>query len=169
VSDNGFSPNVIPDFAFGKQAEFDFLGPSTHSVVDSNGLGLINSGPKGAGATYLVKLPGAGNYDYKDGYSLATGTVKVPMAVSPRSGTIHTIFTVTWAAGPPPAGFVYDIQIQHPGSTNYINWKMGQVLPTATYVPTSGPGTYSFHARLTNASTGKHTQFCTPFSITVTS
>src|SRR5205823_1282668 len=36
VSDNGFSPNVIPDFAFGKQAEFDFLGPSTHSVVDSN-------------------------------------------------------------------------------------------------------------------------------------
>jgi hypothetical protein len=167
VSDTGISPRLIPDFDAGKQVEFDFLGPSTHSVVDSNGLGLINSGPKGIGGTYLVKLPGAGNYDYKDGYSSATGTIKVPMDVTPKSGSVRTTFTVTWAAGPPPAGFVYDVQIKRPGSSNYINWKMGQLAPAATYVPTSGPGTYSFHARLTKTSTGKHTQFCTPFSITV--
>jgi hypothetical protein len=144
VSDTGFSPDVVVGFGYGKQVEFDFLGPSTHSVIDSNGLGLISSGPKGIGGTYLVTLPGAGRYDFKDGYSSATGTIKVPMAVFPSSGTIRTKFTVTWAAGPPPAGFVYDIQIKLPGSTRYVNWKMAQTAPSATYVPTHGPAPISF-------------------------
>jgi outer membrane protein assembly factor BamB len=168
VDDAGFNPRLVTAFDPGKQAQFDFVGASTHSVVDSSGMGLIDSGPLGPGATYLVGLPGAGNYDYKDGYSSATGTIKVPLDITPRSGSVSTTFTVTWAAGPPPAGFVYDVQIQRPGGSYYLDWMMGQMVPSATYLPTSGPGTYSFHARLTNALTGKHNQFSTPFSITVT-
>jgi hypothetical protein len=167
VGDQGFSPDLIPDFDFGKQVEFDFLGPSTHSVIDSNGLGLINSGPVAPGGTYLVKLPGPGNYDYKDTYSSATGTVKVSMDVSPRSGSIHTTFTVTWALGPPPAGFVYDIQIMRPGSTKFVHWKWATTAPSATYVPTRGPGTYLFQGRVTNSATGRHNKLGTPISITV--
>jgi outer membrane protein assembly factor BamB len=165
VSDTGFLPDVISGFDFGRQVEFDFLGPSTHSVSD--GSGLINSGPKGPGKTYLATLPGAGNYEYSDGYSSATGTVKVPMDITPQSGSVHTTFTVTWAAKPPPSGFVYDIQIKRPGSTKYVDWKMNQKTPGATYVPTAGRGTYSFHAHVTNTRTGNHTSWCTPFSITV--
>ena len=167
VGDQGFSPDLIPDFDFGKQVEFDFIGPSTHSVIDSNGLGLINSGPVAPGGTYLVKLPGPGNYDYKDGYSSATGTVKVPMDVSPPSGSISTQFTVTWALGPPPTGFVYDIQIKGPGSTKYVHWKWATTAPSAIYVPTGGRGTYFFQGRLTRTRTGKHTSWCTPLSIRV--
>jgi len=167
VSDTGFSPDVVVGFGYGKQVEFDFLGPSTHSVIDSNGLGLINSGPKGPGGTYLVTLPGAGRYDYKDRYSSATGTIKVPMAVSPKSGSIRTKFTVTWAAGPPPPGFVYDIQIKLPGSTKYAHWKWGVTAPSATYVPTGGKGTYSFQARLTNSAKDKHSAWCTGLLIKV--
>jgi len=165
VSDTGFLPDVISGFDFGRQVEFDFLGPSTHSVSD--GTGLINSGPKGPGKTYLATLPGAGNYEYSDGYSSATGTVKVPMDITPPSGSVRTTFTVTWAAKPPPTGFVYDIQIKRPGSTKYVDWKMNQKTPGAIYVPTAGPGTYSFHAHVTNTRTGNHTSWCTPFSITV--
>jgi outer membrane protein assembly factor BamB len=167
VSDSGFSPKVISGFDFGKQVEFDFDGPSTHSVIDSNGLGLINSGPVAPGGSYLVTLPGAGNYTYKDGYSSATGTVKVPMDVSPPSGSSNTTFTVTWAMGPPPAGFVYDIQKKTPGGTKYFHWMWATTAPSATYVPTGGGGTYSFQARVTNSATGKHTGWGTPFSITV--
>jgi outer membrane protein assembly factor BamB len=167
VSDTGFSPDVVVGFGYGKQVEFDFLGPSTHSVIDSNGLGLINSGPKGPGKTYLVTLPGAGRYDFKDGYSSATGTVKVPMAVSPKSGSISTRFTVTWAAGPPPAGFVYDIQIKYPGATKYAQWMWHVTSSTGTYVPTAGPGTYSFQARLTNSAIDKHSGWGTPVLISV--
>src|SRR5439155_14572239 len=162
VGDQGFSPDLIPDFDFGKQVEFDFLGPSTHSVIDSNGLGLINSGPVAPGGTYLVKLPGPGNYDYKDGYSSATGTVKVSMDVSPPSGSISTTFTVTWALGPPPAGFVYDIQKKDPGSTKYFHWMWATTASSATYVPTKGTGQYWFQGRLTNSATGKHNKLGTP-------
>ncbi len=167
VSDTGIVPDVVSSFGFGKQVEFDFLGPSTHSAVDSNGLGLINSGPKGAGKTYLATLPGAGRYEYKDEYSTAHGTVKVPMDITPPSGSISTTFTVTWAIGSPPAGFVYDIQIKRPGSTKYYQWKWAQTAPSTTYVPTVGPGTYSFQARVRNSSTGIHSNWSTAFSITV--
>jgi hypothetical protein len=167
VTDSGFVPDVITSFDFGKQVEFDFLGPSTHSAVDSNGLGLINSGPRGPGEIYLATLPGAGRYEYKDGYSSAHGTVKLPLDITPSSGSVSTMFTVTWATGAPPAGFVYDIQIRRPGNTKYYQWKWGQTAPSATYVPTVGPGTYSFQARVTNSSTGIHSNWSTAFSITV--
>jgi hypothetical protein len=107
----------------------------------------------------MGKLPGAGNYNYQDGYSSATGTIKVPMEVTPTSGTIHTTFTVTWAAGPPPAGFVYDLQVLHPGGKHYLDWNMGTVDPSGLFIPQSGPGMYSFIARVTNAETGRHTEF----------
>jgi outer membrane protein assembly factor BamB len=168
VGDTGIDPDLVTDMEFGEEAEFDFIGPSTHSVLDSNGMGLINSGPRGPGAVYVVKLPGAGNYNYKDGYSSATGEIKVPMEVVPTSGTIQTAFTVRWAAGPPPAGFVYDVQILHPGGTYYLDWKMGTVDPSGIFIPQSGPGKYSFHARVTNAETGRHTDFSTQFVIRVT-
>src|SRR5439155_6414174 len=70
----------------------------------------------------VVPLAGAGTYAYSDISSGAKAKVKVPLVVMPISGSVSTTFTVTWAAGAAPPGYVFDVQIKRPGSSSFVNW-----------------------------------------------
>jgi hypothetical protein len=85
-----------------------------------------------------------------------TGSVLVPVVISHPSST----YVVIWAAGK-LSGYVFDVQYRFKaaGSTkwgNWVSWKNGTTDADATFIPTRGAGTYGFHARLRNASTGKY-------------
>jgi hypothetical protein len=74
------------------------------------------------------------------------------MSVSPTKGAKSTVFTLTWAAAAPPAGFIYDVQIKLPAATSYIAWQSGVKTLKANFNPNAGIGTYSFRARVRSTS-----------------
>jgi hypothetical protein len=97
-----------------------------------------------------------------------SGTVSVPMAIAPTSGTVTTIFTLTWASTDAPEGFGYDVQILRPGATKLASWGATKRSPTGEFTPDSSAGTYEFRARLKNQSNGRDTAYSKAFAITVT-
>jgi len=110
----------------------------------------------------------AGNYHYEDAaLGSTTDHVKVPVTAAPASGGVSTSFTVTWAAGPPPSGFVDDVQIERPGSGTWVTWQAGVTAPSATFTPDAGTGTYEFRARLRNAGNGFASGYSDATTITV--
>ena len=167
ITDSGFSPNPVNNHTIGNGAKWTNNGTKSHTVTDSSGAGIFDSGAIAPGGTYTFVFVGAGVYQYKDTLSTITGTVKAPMILSPASGNATTTFTIQWAGGAAPAGFVFDIQIKRPGSTSWQNWKTGQTVASATFVPDTGTGTYQFRARVKNASNLKACQYSTAKSITV--
>ena len=116
-------------------------------------MGLFDSGSKSIVSYFSFAFVAAGSYAYRDTlHPTLTGTVKVPLAVSPTSGTTSTTFTITWASAAPPAGYVVDVQNQRPGSSTWASWKSGVSTFSGTFVPDSGTGTYSFRSRIRNNS-----------------
>jgi hypothetical protein len=122
-----------------------------HSITDATGMGLFDSGLQSAGFVLRYRLTGAGVYTVKDTKSGHTGTVTIPVQVSPAAGGTSTRFTVQASTVKAPTGFVFETQIQRPGSTKFVTWKSG---PTNTFVPDTGAGTYSFRAHLKRKSSG---------------
>src|SRR5262249_53125240 len=120
---------------------------------DDSGMGRFDSGSRTTGSIYEVSFPSAGTYSVIDTPTLHTGTVVVPVDVSPPSGDLTTVFTVTWAPSPPPTGDVYDVQIERPGAP-FVDWMTGVVTNSSTFVADAGSGTYQFQARLRKSSDG---------------
>jgi plastocyanin len=147
-------PQVLAqDFAFtpltvkvsrGGTVQWNFAGPSPHTVTDATGMALYDSGVKTAGQTYTGKFNAAGGFPYTSTGEAMVGKVTVPVKVSAAS---PSSYTVTWAAAPPPAGLAEYIQVKRPGSTSFTNWLTSQTGTSATFSPDAGAGTYSFHAR----------------------
>jgi len=145
VSDFAFSPAVVSQ-ALGYAVSWSISGPSPHRIADNSGLGLYDSGPLGAGASYVRAFESGGAWKYVCLINPSmTGTVQVIPTASPSSGTQTTEFTVTWAVAPPPAGLAYDVQIRRPGG-NWVAWKFNQSALSATFVPDAGAGSYAFRA-----------------------
>jgi plastocyanin len=166
------------DFAFGPKtatvlrgrgAKWTFDGPSNHTVTDDTGMGMFDTGSQSAGSTFTYFFIGAGKYDYvctiHEGQGMK-GRVQVPAGAMPRSGTETTTFTVVWAGMQPPGDRVFDVQIKRPGSA-YVDWLTDQTAMSATFVPDSGPGTYSFRARYRDSGTGLASKYSNPVSIVV--
>jgi hypothetical protein len=167
VLDGGFSVvNGSP--VQGKKVKWLFQGGITHSVTDSSGMGLFDSGLLAQGKSWSFKFVGAANYTYKCSLNGSmTSTIKVPLIMSPLSGGLATPFTLTWGSGAPPAGYVYDVQIQRPGSQLWENWKKDTTTRTGTFVADSGTGTYSFRSRIEKSSNAKRAGWTKVVSITV--
>jgi len=158
----------VGDLLRGKGVQWLFEGPSNHSLSDNHGMGLFSSGSKTAGKSYKFVFQGAANYNYKCSiHASMLATIRVPMSVTPESGGVGTQFTVTWAAGKPPTGFVYDVKIKRPGSDTWETWKDGVTSSSATFTPDSGTGTYTFHSRVRNSASGKATWYSEDISIVV--
>jgi hypothetical protein len=155
VSDAGFSPQAATS-ALGASAFWSFSSSdlTLHSVTDSSGMGLFDSGLKSPGATYSYTFFGAGSYGVVDTITLSTGVVRVPMSVTPKSGGIDTVFTLTWGSISAPIGYLYDVQVKRPNSTVFENLTSGNVRK-GSFLPDAGVGTYSFRARLRRATNGK--------------
>ena len=163
VSDAGFRRRTTIAQQ-GDTVQWDFTG-GTHSATDASGMGLFDSGPRTSGESFQFTFTTAGRYTVDDTFSANTGTIAVPVRVTPGSGTTSTTFTVTWSSAALSGGFQADIQIRRPGSP-WRNWRVNQTTTTsATFTPDSGTGTYQFRARLENA--GGRSRWSQPASIAV--
>ena len=158
VSDAGFSPSTV-QVAFGTSVRWNFNGPGPNSVVDNSGMNLYNSGVRQPGASFVFTFVGAGTYAYRSSVNgQLRGTVQVPMTVSPASGSTSTQFQVAWASGPPPPGFVYDVQVRRPGQ-QFLDWRASTTLSQDVFTPNAGIGQYRFRARLRNTANGRSSGF----------
>lgn len=138
-----------------------------HAVTDATGLGLFDSGPLPPGGSFAFAFPSAGVYRVVDGATGVSTSVSVGFAGDDQFGPLGLQFALAWAAGPAPAGDVYDVQVKRPGTTGYTDLLVGTTDPGMTFTPDAGVGAYVFHARLRNPVTGAATGWSGPRTIGV--
>lgn len=167
ITDKGYSPRNL-DGSLPQTVRWTNDGASPHTVTDNSGMGLYDSGSLAPGEQFSFEFFAAGRYSYRSTVGdRMTGSVSIPMTISPTSGDTTTTFDVTWASTSPPEGYVFDVQIRRPGSTSWAYWRHGQTVTGGSFLPDSGTGTYSFRSRLRRVSNGRSTAYSAPVSITV--
>jgi plastocyanin len=166
VTDFDFTPTIARSTQ-GGTVQWNFQGQSPHNATDASGMRLFASGTKTAGS-YSFVFRGAGTYRYVCTlHPEMLGSVKVPLLISPATGSRTTRFTVTWASALAATGYVYDIQVRRPGATAFVNWKTNQTVRSGTFVPDAGAGTYAFRARLRKPAAAKASAYSAVKSISV--
>ena len=159
ITDSGYNPKSIVDSPFPVNVRWTNNGTRNHTVTDSSGMGLYDSGVLAPGGRFALEFYAAGRYAYRSTVdNNMTGSVQVVPAASPAAGTSSTRFDITWASRTAPAGYVYDVQILRPGSTSWTNWRTGQSATTAAFVPIEN-GTYEFRSRLRRTSNGRSSAY----------
>ena len=179
VKDYLFKPKIL-QAAQGQVVRWTFKGPSAHTATDSIGLGagsapLFESGSRAAGETFEYGFAAAGSYPYactNSEPSPMTGTIKVPVVVSPASGSTTTSFAVRWSSSTLP-GFRFSVQYRFrtQSSVPWGKWASfgpAQTAPAGTFAPDQGAGIYQFRSRLQNEATNGISLFSVPVSISVT-
>jgi plastocyanin len=164
---SGFAPTAatVPQ---GATAKWTFLGPTSATVTDTTGMGLYDSGSRSFVSFFSYTFLAAGTYPYADTLQPAhKGSIKVPIKVSPTTGTATTTFTITWSSLSAPSGYVFDVQIKRPGSTAFVDWKPAQTVSSTTFTADAGAGTYTFRARLRNTGNAKSSGWSPAGKITV--
>ena len=116
-----------------------------HSVTDETGLGLFDSGLQPPGTVFRHRFDGAGTYTATDKQTGSSGDIQVPILVWPAWGDVHRTFTVRAARSAAPPGYVYETEVQRPGSGTWSMWKTGNI---NGFVPDAGTGQYAFRSRL---------------------
>ena len=166
VKDFTFSPTSrIP--AQDTAVLFRFLGPSQHTVTDTSGMGLFDSGPLASGTSYTVPVIGGGQYPFACSiHPSMTGVLKVGVLTTPSTGSAATAFSIQWATGAAPTGYVFDVQIKRPGTTTWKALATDTTAGQLTFTPDKGTGTYSFRAR-TQVAGGASTQWSAAKTISV--
>jgi len=151
IGDYFFSPTPIKAVQ-GTTVSWHNGGSVTHTSTQNASLSLWNTGNIAPGATSAsVTLLAAGSYPYHCAiHTFMTGSVKVPIQISPTMGSSSTTFTITLASAT-QTGFTYDIQMKV-GSGSYTTWMSGVSTRTVTFKGASG--TYSFRSRLHKTSNG---------------
>ena len=152
--DGGFSPKRRI-MKMGQTAHWMFVGPKAHSVADTSGLNLFDSGPKTMVSYFNQVLTAAGTYPYMDGEPGGTLAAEINVPVNaPSTATVNVPFTVTWATQSEPLIMAFDAQVQTPGAPDFVPWitTPASILSADYTAPT--PGKYRFRARLRNTETG---------------
>jgi arylsulfatase A-like enzyme len=168
VTDTGFTPAVVSGPA-GTTVRWTFGGSATHRVLDASGMNLFDSGNRAPGSSYAFTFNAAGTYAYRCAlHTGVNGTVSIPVRTGPVTGGTKTIFVASWATLRPAAGYVYDVQIQRPGSSAFVTWKTGTTLTAATFNPDAGKGIYRFRARIRRTAVGRSSGWSPAGSLTVT-
>jgi plastocyanin len=142
-----------------------------HTTTDESLLVLWDSGDMSSQDTFAYTFTAAGTYPYRCDYHEQfgmLGTVIVKDNVSPPSGPVGTVFTITVASVQAPIGFVYDVQIRNPVG-GFRDWMTGVTLASASFDSTGrSPGTYGFRSRLRRVSDSASTDYSLSAPITVT-
>jgi uncharacterized repeat protein (TIGR01451 family) len=170
VRDGGITPS-FHDVALGETVQWDFFGPSAHRIIDSHGLGYLDTGLHAPIDTWRFTFNQSAEFRTKDldTFPLNTNKIVVPVQTSPSVGTPSTTFLVTWALAAPPTGLGVDVQIKRPGGV-WQHWRRFQTTRLSdSFVPDTGLGTYSFRTRMRNAANTSRSRFGPPVPITVTS
>jgi streptogramin lyase len=165
---SGFVNKTIALKKQGQTVKWTFLGPTNRSATDATGMGLFDSGSHGPVSYFSFAYIAAGSYPYKDSlHPSAKGTVKVPILASSAGG--GTEAAVTWASAAAPAGDVFDVQVEQPGSQTFVDWKTSQSATKAMFGPSDplyiGTGSYAFRARLRKSSNGKASGYSSSASV----
>jgi plastocyanin len=117
------------------------------------------------GAQADQKFVAGGSYAYHCTIHFGmAGTVNVPIAVSPASGSTATTFTVTLASQAAPSGFEYVVQKKDPGGS-FAAFRTVTTAST-TFKPTSG-GSYQFRAALKRTTSSAASGFSAAQTISV--
>ncbi len=149
VSNAGYAPASVT-VPVGTRVTWSFT-QGTHSVTDATRLGLYGSGARSSG-TYPYVFIDAGTYPYRSTVGTAmTGTVVVPMTLSPATGTRTTTFAVRWGSDYSPSGYGELVQIKPPGTAGWQSFVFGTPASNATFRPTdwgNRTGSYQFRAKL---------------------
>jgi virginiamycin B lyase len=155
VRSHFFAPSAR-HVALGHEVHWTFFGPQKHTVTDLSGLGLYNSGGRGFVSEWVRAFPVAGTWPYGcTRHATERGTIRVPVYVSPRSGSEGTTFGVVWSKSTaPPVGTVYDVEVDRPGPAGWAAWKTGVGYGSGRFVPDAGVGEYRFRARLRRPANG---------------
>jgi plastocyanin len=163
----GFSPKTASG-AIGTTFTWKNSDSIDHTSTQNSPLSLWNSGHIVAANTFSKTINFAGSYPYHCTIHPLTmkGTVKVPLRVSPASGSVGTSFIISVANRKAPSGFVYDIQ-RRKGSGAWTAWRTGITAKSATFKPSSS-GTWSFRSRLRKTSNGAKSGWSPARSVTVT-
>jgi hypothetical protein len=143
----------------GSRVSWQFDGPSDHSVTDTSGMKLFDSGQHAPGTSYSFIPPGSGNYPYADGQdATSTGSIRVPVAVAPETGTVSTRYRVTWATNPPSGAHAFQVQVRIPGAKTFTDWVAASTDDFAVFDASSplwsGRGQYAFRVRYVQTTTG---------------
>ena len=168
VADTSWTPSALTA-PMGGSVQWSFFGPSAHSATDQTGLGLFDSGSHDALTYARYKFLAAGSYPITDTIGgLPSATIRVPVAVTPTTGTTTTPFAITWAKTIAAPGYLYDVQVKRPGQTAFTSWYTGVIAASAPFTPDAGTGTYSFRALLTNTTNTAQTGWSPTKTITIT-
>jgi plastocyanin len=169
AADFSFTPSVAAGVTKGSVEEWTNGGPASHTITDTSGMGLFDSGPLPAGATFHWVFLGAGVYDYASTLDAGmTGQVKLGVTVTPQAVVQLDPVTIQWAGDTAPSGLQYDVQMKVPGSSQWANWMTGQTAFRATFVPDL-VGTYSFRGRTKSTVNGQAAGWSSLSKLTVSS
>lgn len=162
IKDFSFTPTPT-SAARGGTVTWTNNGPSTHTSTQNAGLWSSGSLPRGS--VFSTVLFAAGRYPYHCAiHSSMTGTVNVPVAVTPSTGGVGAVFTVTVASKAAPTGFEYNVQMKPPGGV-FSAWRTIST-STTTFTPSS-TGVYSFRSRLHRVGATTASAYSAARSITV--
>ncbi len=147
VEDGRFSPNSqgVP-VSSGSSAKSTtlrwlFADGKAHSVTDSTGMNLFDSGSQGPGADFTHVFTTAGRFTYGStvGTDTQTGVINVtPKAVKNGSNIDVTVATSF------PGGVTVNVQVKTPGASGFTSAGTGISSNVFQYTPSNGAGTYRF-------------------------
>jgi len=145
VQDFLFSPTPL-SVGQGGSVQWHNNGPSQHTSTSD--IGLWSTPPLVASATSTpITFQAAGVYAYHCKiHPFMQGKIRVPIKVSPASGTISTGFTITLAAAP-KTGWSFDVQKKVGPTGLWKIWKTGVTSLTVPFHHGSA-GTWRFRSRL---------------------
>ena len=163
--DGGFSPRrrlmKIDD-----TAKWMFVGPTAHSVVDTSGLGLFDSGSKPMVSYFNHVFTAASTYHYEDTVPPSTLVAQINVPVNaPTSARVNVPFPLTWASVSQGSNMVFDVQVQLPGTPDFVPWQTTAALSDNYTAPS--PGKYRFRARMRNTVSGAATDYSPPALVNV--
>ena len=140
---------------------------SGHSVTDSSGLDLFDSGVLGSGSTFSFTVFASGKYRYvSTADSGMSGTVSVPIRINPSTGTDQTMFKLTWADAAPPQGVAYDVESRVKGAPRWGRLNFSAKRAASLQLPR---GKWQFRERMELvAPDGAHTDWSPIGTLTVT-
>jgi plastocyanin len=163
VGDDFYSP-ASTSAARGATVTWANGGNLRHTTTGDAPLNLWR-GDLPSGSNFSTKLVAGGSYTYHcEVHFTMHGTVEVPIAVSPTSGSTSTTFTVTLASTGAPSGFRYVVEKKDPGGS-FAAFRT-VTTPTTTFTA-SKSGTYQFRSELQRISPAGTSGFSDPVSVTV--
>jgi plastocyanin len=120
-----------------------------HSATSNTPVNAWDSGILSGIASWSHRINAAGTYLYHCTLHFdMTAFVSVVPTVSPKSGQVGTVFTITVSAEDAPPSLVYDVQMKPPGQ-DWQPWRTGVTTKSVEFDSTDQPpGVYDFRARM---------------------